>query len=82
MIKPEVGEALKSFIEKGGVVIADEGFGMRTVNTWMQPYDIDFKPVVTACLDHRVFSSGQKVEYKGLDATIYPVKTKDRKSVV
>ena len=75
MIKPEVGEALKSFIENGGTVIADEGFGMRTVNTWMQPYDIDFKPVVNASMDHRIYSSGQTVGYKGLSAKVCPIKT-------
>ena len=75
MIKPEVANALKAFIEKGGVVIADEGFGMRTVNTWMQPYDIDFKPVLNAKRKHRVYSTGEKVSYQGFTATVQPVKT-------
>jgi hypothetical protein len=29
-------------VRGGGVVIADEGFGLREMNTWMQPYDVDF----------------------------------------
>lgn len=75
MIKPEVSAALKAFIEKGGIVIADEGFGMRTVNTWMQPYDIDFKPILNAKRKHRIYSTGEKVSYKGLTSAVYPVKT-------
>ena len=75
MIKPEVSEALKAFIEKGGIVIADEGFGMRTLNTWMQPYDIDFKPVLNARRKHRVFASGERVNYQGLTTNALPVKT-------
>jgi beta-galactosidase GanA len=75
MIKPEVGAALKAFIEKGGVVIADEGFGMRTLNTWMQPYDIDFKPVLNARRKHRIYSTGEKVSYQDFTATVRPVKT-------
>jgi beta-galactosidase GanA len=75
MIKPDVADALKAFIEKGGIVIADEGFGIRTVNTWMQPYDIDFKPVLNARRKHRVFTAGEKVSYEGLTATVQSVKT-------
>lgn len=75
MIKPEVGAALKAFIEKGGIVIADEGFGMRTLNTWMQPYDIDFKPVLNARRKHRIYSTGEKVSYQDFTATVRPVKT-------
>ena len=75
MIKPEVANALKAFIEKGGVVIADEGFGMRTVNTWMQPYDVDFKPVLNARMRHRRLNSGATVSYKGKVGAVRPFKT-------
>lgn len=44
---------LQKFLEKGGTLIADEGFGFRTQNTWMQPYDIDCKPLMTARMRER-----------------------------
>ena len=75
MIKPEVKAALEKFIANGGIVIADEGFGIRTTNTWMQPYDIDFKPVVTARMRTRRLNSGATVSYKGKMGSVRPFKT-------
>jgi len=51
---------IEKFLEKGGIVIADEGFGMRQKNTWMQPYDIEAKPVLNARL---VFRHEAKEDY-------------------
>lgn len=53
MLDRGIVPALQAFTEKGGIVIADEGFGMRQPNTWMQPYDIDCKPIMTARLRER-----------------------------
>ncbi len=48
MIDKNAIPALEKFVKNGGVIIADEGFGLRTQNTWLQPYDIDFKPILNA----------------------------------
>ena len=40
MIKPEVAKELERFVFEGGILIADEGFGLRDLNTWVNPYDI------------------------------------------
>jgi beta-galactosidase GanA len=66
---------LQAFLEKGGIVIADEGFGMRTMNTWMQPYDIDCKPLMTARLKERRAVAGEMVSYKGQQSKIAPFKS-------
>lgn len=75
MIKPEVKTALEEYIKNGGTVIADEGFGLRQLNTWLEPYDMDFKPVVTARMRHRLLNCGDKVTYKGLEGLVRPYKT-------
>ena len=75
MIQPEIKAALETFIKEGGTVIADEGFGLRTINTWMQPYDVDFKPVLNARMRHRKLNSGATVSYKGKLGAVRPFKT-------
>jgi beta-galactosidase GanA len=42
MLSPELSEKLSEYVRRGGHLILDEGFGLREMNTWMQPYDIDF----------------------------------------
>ena len=75
MLEPSIVPHLQAFMEKGGVVIADEGFGMRTLNTWMQPYDIDCKPLMTARLKERRAVAGEEISYKGLQSKIAPFKS-------
>lgn len=38
--KKEVTDELEKFVSNGGILIADEGFGLRDTNTWVNPYDI------------------------------------------
>jgi len=79
MLDPAVVPYLQQFLEKGGIVIADEGFGMRTPNTWMQPYDIDCKPLMTArMIERRRSDAVEEVEYKGLKTAFSPYKTQYR----
>ena len=76
MIKAEVAEALEKFVKGGGVVLADEGFGMRQANTWMQPYDIECKPLLNARMDERrICNGGETVESGGRKTPVYPFKT-------
>lgn len=42
MLNPTFSAHLSAYVRDGGVLIADEGFGLREMNTWMQPYDVEF----------------------------------------
>ena len=53
MLKPEVMKALKEFVNKGGYVFADEGFGLRDENTWINPYEIKSEEMFKAQLLER-----------------------------
>ena len=55
MLDPSIVPLLKEYLEGGGVIIADEGFGMRQPNTWMQPYDIDCASLFTSRMVERRF---------------------------
>ena len=72
MLDSAIVPYLEKFLERGGKIIADEGFGMRTPNTWMQPYDIDCKPLMTARMRHREIVRGETVEYAGKVGAIRP----------
>lgn len=75
MLDPAIVPYLESFLEGGGKIIADEGFGMRTQNTWMQPYDIDCKPLMNARMRHRHVVRGETLEYAGKVGAIAPYVT-------
>ena len=75
MLNPEIIPYLQKFLDNGGIVIADEGFGLRTLNTWMQPYDIDCKPLMTARLKERRFIDNEQIIYKGQKSRIAPFKS-------
>ena len=75
MLDNKIIPYLQSFLENGGIVLADEGFGMRTLNTWMQPYDIDCKPLCTARLRERRMMSGEALELDGEKIRISPYKS-------
>ncbi len=53
MLDEKIVPYLEKFLENGGVVIADEGFGLRDMNTWMRAGDINAKPLITARLLER-----------------------------
>lgn len=78
MLDSAIVPYLQKFLDKGGIVIADEGFGMRTLNTWMQPYDIDCKPLMTARMRERRFVVDEQIAYHGQTAKIRPYKTQYR----
>lgn len=53
MIKKEVSDELERFVSNGGILIADEGFGLRDLNTWVNPYDIKCSGLFKARLIER-----------------------------
>ncbi|MBQ7948360.1 MAG: beta-galactosidase [Clostridia bacterium] len=75
MLDTKIVPYLQEFLENGGTVIADEGFGMRTPNTWMQVYDIDCKPLMTVRLRERRLVNGETLQYKGEEIKIRPYKS-------
>ena len=75
MLDPAVVPYLEEFVRDGGTLIADEGFGMRQMNTWMQPYDIDCKPLFTARMQERRFVCEDFAEIDGELVRIRPYRT-------
>lgn len=78
MLNPEITPYLQKFMENGGTVIADEGFGLRQTNTWMNPYDINCKPIMTARMRERRRVADEEVSINGHIAKISPYKSEYR----
>jgi len=53
MLDPACVPEIESFVSNGGVLIADEGFGMRQQNTWMNPDGVACGKVLHAELTER-----------------------------
>ncbi len=75
MLDPNTVPYIEEFVKNGGTVIADEGFGMRQMNTWMQPYDIDCKSLFTSRLEERRFVCEDFAEIDGDLVRIRPYRT-------
>ena len=75
MIEPDVVAYLEEFVKNGGTIIADEGFGMRQMNTWMQPYDIDCGQLFTSRMRERRFVCEDFAEIDGALVRIRPYRT-------
>ena len=84
MLNKEFADKLSEYVKAGGVVIADEGFGLREMNTWMQPYDIDFSAVSARMRERRQTVS--KAFIGGTEILTAPFRTeysvKDSKTVL
>ena len=78
ILSPSIVEPLREFIANGGHVIADEGFGLRQPNTWMQPYDIPIKPIATVRLLERRKTQGETLIFQGEQAEVFPYKAEYR----
>ena len=78
MLDREIVPYLEKFLENGGIVIADEGFGMRQKNTWMQPYDIEAKPVLDARLIFRHVTEDESIDICGKRTKILPYRAEYR----
>jgi len=82
MYDKAVTPVLEEYVANGGVVIADEGFGLLQENLWMNPYDIPCGKAMTARLRERrrgsnsltvggkkLATAGYYAEYAVKDAT-------------
>ena len=75
MLDKTIVPYLQEFVENGGVLLADEGFGIRQLNTWMQPYDLDCKPLLSARLIERRMTREEYVEIGGERVRVSPYKS-------
>ena len=75
MLDPEIVPILEEYLKNGGVIIADEGFGLRQMNTWIQPYDIDCKALFTSRMKYRRLVGEDLAEGDGSSFKIRPYRT-------
>ena len=73
MLNPELAEYLSQYVKNGGHVILDEGFGLREMNTWMQPYDIEFSAITVRMRERRQRCDSVNVD--GYSVATAPFKT-------
>jgi len=75
MLDPEIVPILEEYLKNGGIIIADEGFGLRQMNTWIQPYDIDCKALFTSRMKYRRLVGEDLAEIDGSLVKIRPYRT-------
>ena len=73
MLDPVFADRLAEYVRDGGLLIADEGFGLREMNTWMQPYDVEFSAVKMRMRERRQTES--VVVVNGFELKTAPFKT-------
>lgn len=75
IIKEKTAKALEKFTADGGVVIADEGFGLRQENTWINPYNIKCGSLFHARMIERRKGKETYVIVDGKKLKVSPYKT-------
>ena len=70
MLNKEKSEALEKYVSNGGTLILEDGFGLRTENTWCQPYNIDTK-MMDAWLEFRI-KEKKTLEFDGINDEFGP----------
>lgn len=74
MIGEDTVEALADFAREGGILLLDEGFCMREQNTWMNPYELNCKALLTVRMRERR-ETEEAIEYRGKKLWIAPYKS-------
>lgn len=77
MLDDKIIPHLEKFLGNGGTIIADEGFGLRELNTWMRAGDIALKPLMKARLSERRCTAEREeyFELMGEKTRILPYKS-------
>ena len=75
ILRDEMIPYLVSFVENGGVVLADEGFGLRSPNTWMNPYDIPLGGMAKIRMRERRLARNEQISVRGERVSVRPFKT-------
>ncbi len=74
MIDEKTVEALSEFVKEGGTLLLDEGFAMRQQNTWMNPYELNCKSLLSVYMKERR-ETEESIGYNGKRLWIAPYKT-------
>lgn len=74
MIQEKTVEALAEFAKEGGTVILDEGFALRQPNTWINPYQLNCKSLISVWMEERR-EMEEFIEYNGKKVKLTPCKT-------
>lgn len=74
MINEPAVEALAAFVRNGGTLLLDEGFAMRQMNTWMNPYELNCKSLATIRMQERR-ETDEYAEYKSRSVQLLPYKS-------
>ncbi len=75
ILRDEMVPWLVSFVEQGGIVLADEGFGLRSANTWMNPYDIPLGGMAQIRMRERRLSHNEHISVNDERVPVRPFKT-------
>ena len=76
MADEQNNEILKRFIERGGIVLCDEGFALRDrINTWLRVDDIPFDFMSAKMLQRRLSLGKEKLTIGESTVTVTPYKT-------
>ena len=77
MLDEKIVPYLEKFLKNGGTIIADEGFGLRDMNTWMRVGDFNCKSIMTARLSERrkMYKNEEYFDFMGKKVKIYPYKS-------
>lgn len=77
MLDERIVPHLEKFLDRGGTIITDEGFGLRDLNTWMRVGDINLKPLLNARLMERRYTPNQTefIDFMGEKTNILPYKS-------
>ncbi|MBR3681509.1 MAG: beta-galactosidase [Clostridia bacterium] len=78
MLDEKTAKRLMEYVKNGGTVIADEGFGLRNMNTWLNPYDLPIKPMATVRMRERRLNRDTGVVIDGERISASPYKTEYR----
>lgn len=78
MVRPDIVEKLESFIKNGGILLVDEGFGLRQQNTWLHPSspDSSLQSIVPVRWIERVRCVGsEKIILSTGEVSVLPIRT-------
>jgi beta-galactosidase GanA len=75
LFDPAVLPHLEEFFRNGGTLLADEGFALRRLNTWLQPYDAETASLFSMRTLKRRLSGDGAIVYGGKKLAVSPYKT-------
>ncbi len=75
-VSDELKASLERFVAQGGTLILDEGFGTRTLNTWMNPYDVNLDLLKARVKERHFLSNEETLQICGQDLRIYGYKSR------